>query len=346
MATASTTPRMRIGAHWMALVRRFRWVTHPITIFVSLQIVWLAITLIWVIWFVGAQQQIAELAQRFGREFFDSRIAVSILVVGCVLLGVLLVGTITLFVFGQRQSYAARQHRNFVSSVTHELKSPLASLQLSFETMAARELDPPTQARLMRMIDTDIERLRRLVDQILVAGRLDRGALGEGDELVELDFRQLVNTVQESLIYLDPEVGSRLEIECEPGTKVRAPRQAMLLVLSNLLENAVKYSPRNTRITAACSVGPNETFIYVRDQGHGLDKKDMRRIFKMFHRSESAVKKAIPGTGLGLYIVKSAVRILGGRVWVESPGRDKGTTFYVSLPKDVLPTRKGRKANG
>lgn len=346
MATASTTPRLRLGAHWVAMLRRFRWVTHPITIFVSLQIVWLAITLIWVIWFVGAQQEISSLAQRFGKEFFDSRVTMSILVVGCVLLGVLLVGTISLFVFGQRQSYQARQHRNFVSSVTHELKSPLASLQLSFETMAARELDPPTSARLMRMIGTDIERLRRLVDQILVAGRLDRGALGFDDEIVELDFRQLINTVMESLIYLDPEVGSRLAIESERGTKVFAPRQALLLVLSNLFENAVKYSPKNTKITAGCSDGPNETFIFIRDEGHGLDKKDMRRIFKMFHRSEGAVKKAIPGTGLGLYIVKSAVQVLGGRVWVESPGPNKGTTFYVSLPKVVALVKKGRNADG
>lgn len=346
MTTASTTPRLRLGAHWMALLRRFRWVGHPITIFVSLQIVWVAITLIWVIWFVGAQQEIASLAQRFGREVFDSRVTMSILVTGCVLLGVLLVGTISLFVFGQRQSAAARQHRNFVSSVTHELKSPLASLQLSFETMSTRELDPPTSAKLMRMIDTDIERLRRLVDQILVAGRLDRGALGFDDEVIQVDFRQLVHQVLEHLTFLDPEVASRIEIECDPGTKVKAPRQALMLILNNLIENAVKYSPRRSKITAACTDGPNETFIYVRDQGHGLDKKDMRRIFKMFHRSESAVKKAIPGTGLGLYIVRSAVRILGGRVWVESPGRDKGTTFYVSLPKNVMPARKGLKANG
>ena len=318
---------------------------HPITIFVSLQIVWLAITLIWVIWFVGAQQEIASLAARFGKEFFDSRVTVSTLVVGCVLLGVLLVGTITLFVFGQRQSYQARQHRNFVSSVTHELKSLLASLQLSFETMASRDLDPPTSARLMRMIDNDIERLRRLVDQILVAGRLDRGALGFDEEVVDLDFRELINTVQESLIYLDPECGARIRVEGESGT-VRAPRQALLLILNNLIENAVKYSPKKTQITAACSDGSNETFIYVRDEGHGLDKKDMRRIFKMFHRSESAVKKAIPGTGLGLYIVKSAVQVLGGRVWVESPGKDKGTTFYVSLPKNSLPARKGRTGDG
>lgn len=347
MAMASTTPRMRLGAHWMALLRRFRWVTHPITIFVSLQIVWLAITLIWVIWFVGAQQEISSLAQRFGREVFDSRVTVSILVVGCVLLGVLLVGTITLFVFGQRQSYAARQHRNFVSSVTHELKSPLASLQLSFETMTTRELDDATESRLMRMIDSDIERLRRLVDQILVAARLDRGALGfDGEDYQQLDFKELIMTIKEKLSYLDPDIDERLIVECQQGVSIRAPRSALHLILNNLMENAIKYSPRKTPITVACEATANEIFFYVRDRGHGLDKKDARRIFKMFHRSESAVKKAIPGTGLGLFIVRSAVRVLGGRVWVESPGRDQGATFYVSLPKTPLEPWKGRRNNG
>ncbi len=307
---------------------------HPITIFVSLQIVWLAITLIWVIWFVGAQAEIAALAQRFGKEFFDSRVTVSILVVGCVLLGVLLVGTITLFVFGQRQTAAARQHRNFVSSVTHELKSPLASLQLSFETMAAHKLDQPTSDKLMGMIDSDIERLRRLVDQILVAGRLDRGALGFDEEYKIIEFRPLIDRIIERLSYLDADVVARVTIDCPPKLQLRVPVAALTLVLNNLLENALKYSPKKSAIVVAVAERGGQTLLSVKDQGFGLDKKDQRRIFKMFHRNESAVKKAIPGTGLGLYIVRSAVRVLGGKVWVESEGRDKGATFHVSLPTE------------
>src|SRR5262249_21348985 len=101
---------------WPQILRRFRWLAHPTTVFVSLQIVWLAITLIWVIWFVGEQAEISQLAAKFGREYFEPGTALAILVVGCVLLGVLLVGLIVLFVVGQRQSAAAQQQRNFVSS--------------------------------------------------------------------------------------------------------------------------------------------------------------------------------------------------------------------------------------
>jgi hypothetical protein len=94
---------------WLKLLQRLSWITHPITIFVSLQVVWLAITLIWVIWFVTEREEIGTLARRFGQEYFSTEITMAILVVGCILLGVLLVGTILLFVTGQRQSSAARQ---------------------------------------------------------------------------------------------------------------------------------------------------------------------------------------------------------------------------------------------
>ena len=328
--------RPPIGQLWAFWFRRLRWMTHPITIFVALQIVWLAITIIWVVWFVGQQEEIANMANRFGHEYFSPNVTVAFLIAGCVLLGVLLFGLILLFVFGQRQSYVARQQRAFVSSVTHELKSPLASLQLAFETMQSRRLDEPTSARFADMVQTDLDRLKRLIDQILVAGRLDRGILAFEEETQSVHVADLIERLSEKLSYLDKDIAQRLKIDCPPKLVLHVSRSAMTLILNNLLENALKYSPRGTEIHVGVDQTGSEVFLYVRDQGLGLDKKDMRRIFKMFHRSESAIKKAIPGTGLGLYIVKSAVRLLGGRVWVESAGRNLGSTFYVSLPTSVV----------
>ena len=321
-----------LGFGWSSVGRRLRWLTHPITIFVSLQIVWLAITLIWVIWFVGERVEIARLAQRFGTKNFQSGATVAILVVGCVLLGVLLVGTILLFVFGQRQSSAARQQRSFVSSVTHELKSPLASLQLAFETMSAHKLDEATETRLMGMIQTDIDRLRRLVDQILVAGRLDRSVLMFDEDGHDVAVSEMIRRIVDRLSYLDQNLAARLTVDCPENLVVKLPRPALTLILTNLIENAAKYSPHGAQVDVVITHDGTEMRASVRDRGIGLDKKDKRRIFRMFHRSESAVKKAIPGTGLGLFIVKSAVRSLDGRVWVESPGPGQGATFFVALP--------------
>lgn len=335
----STSSSLDLGSYLQTLLRRLRWMTHPITIFVALQFVWLAITLIWVIWFVGQQEAIADLARKFGREYFDSRVSLTILVVGCVLLGVLLVGTIMLFVFYQKQSSAARQQRTFVSSVTHELKSPLASLQLAFETMSAHKLDELTSQRMMGMIQSDIDRLRRLVDQILVAGRLDRGILLDED-LQVVHPHELIELTRNSLKYLDQNLDHRLIIECPPELQITSSRSVLTLILNNLIENAIKYSAKNTHIHVNVEVVNREMYLYVKDQGLGLDQKDKRRVFKMFYRNESAIRKAIPGTGLGLFIVKTAVRSLGGRVWVESPGRNQGSIFYVLLPATLSAARR------
>ena len=291
-------------------------------------------TLIWVIWFVGQQEAISDLSRKFGHEYFDTRVSLAILVVGCILLGVLLVGLIFLFVVGQRQSYAARQQRTFVSSVTHELKSPLASLQLSFETMTEREVSRETHARLMAMIQSDLERLRRLVDQILVTGRLDRG-LTLDEESRTTSIRELIEKVVENLSYLDSTLESRIKVQCPTDLEIGLPRGTLSIVLNNLIENAVKYSPRSSDIAIKVDATQKSIVISVKDHGLGLTNHERRKMFGMFHRGETAVRKAIPGTGLGLYIVKTAVNALGGKVWAESPGPGLGSTFFVSLPMQV-----------
>jgi len=314
------------------LIRRLRWVTHPITIFVFLQIVWLAITLIWVIWFIGARQELTDIATRIGKDFIDSTTILATLIVGCILLGVLLVGTILLFIFGQRQSSQARQQRTFVSSVTHELKSPLASLQLAFETMSARTLDPHIQARLYEMIQSDIERLKRLVDKILLTGRLDQGIQIYDEDLQFVPVKEFFETTLSTLTYLDLNLQNRVSITCRDDLSVKLSRSVLVLICTNLLENAAKYSPKESEIICEASYSDGTFTFSVQDCGMGLSGVDRRRIFKMFQRGERAIQKAIPGTGLGLYIVRTAVRVLGGKIWAESPGPGLGTTFFVSVP--------------
>jgi signal transduction histidine kinase len=131
----------------------------------------------------------------------------------------------------------------------------------------------------------------------------------------------LVDRTIEHLSYLDPELRTRLSVVCESDVAIRAPRAALGLIVTNLLENAIKYSPKGAPID-----------ITVTATAVGLEPADRRRVFKMFHRSEQAVKKAIPGTGLGLYIVRTATRLLGGQIVAESEGRDLGSTFRVTLP--------------
>ena len=165
-----------------------KWFSHPVFIFVTLQVVWIAITLIWVIWFLDSAQEIKKLSEDLGHPHLNNHYTLVILVVGCILLGVILLGTVILFVKTQQQSNLMNQQKSFVSSVTHELRSPLASLQLTFETMRARTLDTSTSRKLLDMASEDTQRLTRLVDQILVSSRLDRGIYGIEDKSENIYF--------------------------------------------------------------------------------------------------------------------------------------------------------------
>lgn len=309
-----------------------RWMVHPVVVFVTLQIIWLAITLMWVFWFLESFQEIAKIAEIVGSSYLDNQYALIILIVGCILLGMLLVGTVMLFVTSQKQSHLMSQHKSFLSSVTHELRSPLASLQLTFETMKTRQIDGDTRNKMLEMAMEDIERLTRLVDQILVSSRLDRGLRGFSEEAEHLCLGEFIKTTALRAQWLDPDIEKRLEIICPQELEIHVPIPVMRLIISNLVENAIKYSPKGNPIKILVTLKEGMITIAVKDDGFGLSSADKKRIFRMFHRASITQKKAIPGTGLGLFIVKSLAKTLGGHAWAESPGKDKGSTFYLSFP--------------
>lgn len=314
------------------LYATLKWLANPVVIFVTLQIIWLAITLMWVFWFLESIQEIAKVAEAVGSSSLDNQYALIILVVGCILLGMLLVGTVMLFVTSQKQSHLMNQQKSFLSSVTHELRSPLASLQLTFETMKFRQLDGETHKKMLGMAMEDIERLTRLVDQILVSSRLDRGIRGFSEEAEHLRLGEFIKTTSLRAQWLDPNIETRLEIICPQELEIQVPIPVMRLIISNLIENAIKYSPKDRPIKILVTSKEGMITIAVKDDGFGLSSADKKRIFRMFHRASISQKKAIPGTGLGLFIVKSLAKTLGGRAWAESPGKDQGSTFFVSFP--------------
>jgi signal transduction histidine kinase len=258
------------------------------------------------------------------------------LTLGCVLFGIILLGMVMFFAFIQQHKSLIRQQKGFVSSITHELKSPLASLQLSFETIQRKDLPEMVQQKLVRMAEGDIERLVRLVNRILLSGQMDRGVFDFGSQKDKFSMIELIETLREQTKYMDGEVDKRVKIKCSPQLKVQTFKTAVSLMLGNLLENAIKYSPKGSPIEIEVSQEAKHLVIIVRDEGYGLIKKDLKKIFRMFYRSGLATKKALPGAGLGLYIIKSTVKILGGQVWASSKGPNKGSTFVVSIPHRPL----------
>jgi len=299
-----------------------------------MQILWTAILTLWVIWFVDRRREIEKLAALIKPSLLptDDTSVVVLVVVGVVLLSMLGAGSIVLFTWGQRQTSLIRQQRNFVSSVTHELRTPLASLHLAYETLASRHLPEQTRQKLLSMSLVDIDRLVRLVNQILISSRLDRGISTFQDDIQQVNVLVTINGIIKTLTYLDEKIAERLRISIDHNLIWRGSVNAFNMVISNLLENAIKYSPPKSIVTINAITSSNELIISVQDCGLGLTPRDRKRIFKMFFRSSEATGRAIPGTGLGLYIVKTTLEQVGGRVSAESLDTGEGSTFKAFFP--------------
>ena len=321
---------VKISSFFRSLARSL---AHPIVVFALLQIIWVSVTVAWLVWYRDVRKELRELARALSSTRGTAQYAWAFLQVGSVLLGMLLVGTVVVFAFGQRHSQNIRKQRKFFSSVTHELRSPLSSIQLAVETLRARKMDKRMTDQMYDMILTDIKRLLRLVDNVLVSARLDRGILDFLKKTDQIPLAPAIEKVSEAVTYLDKNLKSRLKISCPDDVYVQVSESTLLLVLNNLIENAVKYSQPETLIEiTAATLKPKSVTLSIKDQGIGLDKHEAHQIFDMFYRTDEVIKKAISGTGLGLYIVRSTVRASGGDVWVESPGKGLGTTFFVTLP--------------
>jgi len=312
---------------------RMRLLAHPITIFVLLQIFWVAFIVMWIIYVVNRQNELTELAANLGATFLTSNQTLVTLVAGIVLLVLILLGIVGLFVWGQKQQRMIRQQRRFVSSVTHELRTPLASLKLANETLIYRNLNEEAKAKILSLSLLDIDRLSRMVDQILVSARLDRGILLFDQDVESLDVAVQIEELIDGLRHTDSDIHSRIHIHCAENLHFKTSKTAFNLVVGNLIENACKYSAKGTLVEVDVSLDRGHLKIMIRDQGVGLEPKEQKRIFKMFHRGDVATKNAIPGTGLGLFIVKTALLQLGGVIKVASDGPGKGSAFEVHIPE-------------
>jgi signal transduction histidine kinase len=299
-----------------------------------MQILWAAILTLWVIWFVGRRREIERLASQLNPSLLptDDTSVVALIVIGIVMLSLLGAGTIMLFTWGQRQASLIQQQRHFVSSVTHELRTPLASIHLAYETLAGRELPEATRKKLLSMSLVDIERLIRLVNQILISSRLDRGLSMFKDDISDNVIKSAVTDVLGTLTHLDAGILGRVTLDVDERLSWRGSQNAFNIIMGNLLENAIKYSPPKSQIQVSAVRSGDYLLISVADKGIGLSKRDKKKIFKMFYRSSDATSKAIPGTGLGLFIVKTTLEQLGGSISVESAGVGEGSTFKVTLP--------------
>jgi signal transduction histidine kinase len=256
---------------------------------------------------------------------------VVLLVIGIIFFALIITGLILNTVFLVREIRRNERHDTFLNSVTHELKTPIASIKLYLETLKARDVDEAKRAEFYDVMLKDSDRLLNTVEQVLRAGKIKERGHDNSEISIDSVLDEAVgitrsrNNLPEASIKYSPSAENLI---------VKGNREELLSAFLNLLDNAVKYSTDDPRITVKTQTSGfnNRVAVVIKDKGAGIAPADLKRVFKRFYRSTQNQNGA-KGTGLGLFIVKSIVEKHGGRVVAESKGLGKGSTFLVQLPR-------------
>ena len=258
---------------------------------------------------------------------------VLLMVLGIVFFALIITGLILNTVFLVREIRRSEQHDAFLNSVTHELKTPIASIKLYLDTLKSREVTPEKRDEFYDIMLADTDRLLQTVEQVLQAGRAREKTrqLNVGEAHVMAIINEAVAIVRRRY-HLDEDV---IRISEQTGDlKVLGDDNDLRTVFVNLLDNAIKYSgdDRKISIRAKRTSIKNKVDIFIRDNGVGIPPGELKRIFKRFYRVPDQSTKDTKGTGLGLAIVRSIVEKHGGSIRADSKGEGRGTIFVVQLP--------------
>ena len=258
-----------------------------------------------------------------------------LVVLGIVLFIPIIAGMVLNTIFLVREIRRNEQHDSFINAVTHELKTPVASIRLYLQTLQTRDLDEDKRREFYRIMLEDSDRLLQTIEQVLQAGssgsrwrRISRTRLDLGDlskECVELARRRF-HLTGDALAY---------EQRVPPGscTVVGDPDE-LKAAIWNLIDNAIKYSSGDVRVRVALEDAEGQRLaVKVTDEGVGISSVELKRIFRRFYRIPASVAIRAKGSGLGLFIVRSVAKKHGGRAFAESLGPGHGSTFTLLLPK-------------
>jgi signal transduction histidine kinase len=260
---------------------------------------------------------------------------VALLTLGIIFFIAIISGLVLNTIFLVREIRRNEQHDSFINAVTHEIKTPIASIRLYLETLKSRDVDEAKRREFYDVMLADSEQLMQTVEQVLRAGRSGHRRRRIDAAIIDLGemARRCVERARarhhlsaDSIHFVESLDGDR--------PKVLGDLDELCAAVGNLIDNAVKYSDKeiDVSVEVACPDRKNAV-VRVKDRGMGVPSGQLNRIFKRFYRVPVPVMMRIKGTGLGLFIVRSIVEKHGGRAYAESEGEGRGSTFTIRLPR-------------
>jgi signal transduction histidine kinase len=315
-------------------MNRSKWFLHPILIFVfSISALGLSLFL-YIRWYIEASAGLRAVMTRFdldSEQILAPQTWLVILTLS-ILVGIILIGIFIIFVYNQKAMRLNRLQRNFINNFTHELKTPVTSLKLFLETLAMHELSRPEQLKYLQTMLLDVSRLSDTIQRILTLARLESKNYQEAFE--RIDLTRLLEAFLEDSRHLFRDSVIELHKHCPGPLFHHINRPLFEMLLMNIMTNAVKYNDNTVpRIDIFLEKTAGRTLIRFEDNGIGIEKSEINKIFKKFYQTGKSEDMSAKGSGLGLHLVQTIARLHGGRVTAESRGKGQGAVFTLTLPE-------------
>jgi signal transduction histidine kinase len=254
-----------------------------------------------------------------------------LLFLGIVLVLTIISGVVLNTTFLVREVRRNEQKDAFINAVTHELKTPVASIKLYLETLQTRPVDEAKRQEFYRVMLADSDRLLASIEQVLRTGRIGSTSHHKLNRS-RIDLNGVVEECVSRALALHQISADSLEYHPGQPTTILGDPDEVRAAIANLIDNAVKYSNSPVKVTVETSRLDGNVLVRVKDRGAGIPKIELKQIFKRFYRVPGQLATRVKGTGLGLYIVRSVAKRHGGRAWAESEGPGRGSTFVLQLP--------------
>ncbi len=315
------------------MIDRSKWFFHPVFIFVFSIIALAASLVLYIYWYVEVSAGLASMVRKFNLDtghIFAPQTWVVILTLS-ILVGIILMGIFIIFVYNQKLIQLYRMQHNFINNFTHELKTPLTSLNLYLETFLRHELSREDQHRYISYMLQDVSRLVDNTTRILNLARIE--SKNYGGEFVSIDLVAMANGFFHTNAHLFK--GCEVAIHNPSGRSFIYPANVSLfeMLLMNLATNAIKYNDSEIpRIDITFTQLRQKLTIRFGDNGIGMEKGEIKKVFRKFYQIGRADDMSAKGSGIGLYLVQHIVRIHKGKIVAQSEGLGEGSAFTVILP--------------
>jgi len=311
-------------------MKRRRSFFYHISVFVVSQVAWLGLLGIWIYWYVSNYIIFEKAGEKLSPEIVYNGTKVLPFVGGIILLVSISFGMSLIFRHLNVQLRLNNLYDNFISNITHELKSPLSSIQLYLETLNSRSVPAEKQKEFINMMIKDASRLKTLISSILEISALEQKKIVHDFHAYHVD--KLINELLAGAAEQYNLPNDAIKIEGSTKSRCIVDKNAIKIVLNNLTDNAIKYSMEPVKINVKFRTQFSKITIDFSDNGIGIPSEELKNVFSKFYRVYGDNIPNVKGTGLGLYWVKEIIRNHGGKITALSEGINKGATFRIELP--------------